>query len=49
MAFFGAPRSIALLWDCAGNAWLEDEVGFPHLLTQMGTLLYPLQVLAYGS
>ena len=42
MALFGAPRSIALLGDCAEKACLEDEAGFPHLLTQTGTPLYPL-------
>ena len=49
MAFCEAPRSIALLWGCAGKACLEVEVGFPHLLTQIGTPLCPLQVLAGGN
>ncbi len=46
MALFEAPRSIALLLDCAGKTCSEDGVGFPHLLTQTGTPLCPLQVLA---
>ncbi len=46
MAFWGAPRSIGLLWDCAGKACSENEVGSPHLITQVGTPLCPLQALA---
>jgi hypothetical protein len=46
MAFFETPRSIALLWGCAGKACSEVEAGFPHLLTQIGTPLCPLQFLA---